>query len=118
VETSSLHCFRTPCVQFLLVGALGAGLGFAYRTHRTAEKAWSSTHYRLDERVGFPMSRGIPFGQQFILDAEGGRIEVPLPEGQEIDFNGATWWSVDGSGRMRTWNKERVEVFPTLLSGP
>lgn len=104
--------------QILAVALLGAGVGLAYRSHRVRETAWASTHYRLNEKVGFPMSRGIPFRQQYVLDAEGGRIEVPVGDGQEIDFSGATWWNVDETGRMRTWNEERVEVFPTLLSGP
>lgn len=102
--------------QLLIVAALGTAVGLAYQRHRAAEVKWSSTHYRLDETVGYPMSRGIPFRQQYILDAEGNRIDVPLKDGQQIDFNGATWWSIDESGRMRTWNEEQVEVFPKLVS--
>lgn len=102
--------------QLLIVAALGIAVGLAYRRHRATEVEWSSTHYRWDETVGFPMSRGIPFRQQYFLDTEGKRIEIPLEDGQRIDLNGATWWSVDESGHMRTWNEERVEVFPQLIS--
>lgn len=112
----AMRLLAKPWLQFLVVALVGVGVGLAYRTHREAEVTWSATHYRLDERIGFPMSRGIPFRQQYILDAQGRRIEVPLEDGQEIDFNGATWWNVDESGRMRIWSEDRVEVFPTLLA--
>ncbi len=111
-----MRLLKNPWAQFLIVSVLGICVGLIYRHYRATEVAWSSTHYRLDETVGVPMIRAIPFRQQYILDAEGKRIEVPLKEGQEIDFNGAMWWNVDESGRMRTWNEERVEVFPKLIS--
>jgi hypothetical protein len=111
-----MRILANPWAQILIVALLGAGVGLAYRSHRGRETAWAATHYRLDESIGFPMSRGIPFRQQYILDAEGRRIEVPLGEGQEIDFNGASWWNVDETGRMRTWREDRVEVFPTVMA--
>ena len=110
-----MRALKNPWIQLVVVVALGVGVGLWYREHRAARTAWASTHYRLDETIGFPLSQGIPFGQQYLLDAAGERIAMPLEEGQELELDGATWWSVDESGRMRIWNEERVEVFPTLI---
>lgn len=106
---------RRPWTQLLLVAALGGCVGLAYRRHRAAEIEWSSTHYRMDEKISFPMNEGIPFPRQYVLDARGRRIELPPEDGAQVDFHGAAWWSIDAAGRVRTWNEERVEVFPTLV---
>ena len=108
---------RLPWLEILLAAALGTGSGWAYRAHRAAEAAWTERHYRLDESIGFPAGRagpGIPFRQQHVFGAGGERIDVPLPPGQELDVHGATWWSLDETGRMRLWNEARDEVFPTV----
>jgi hypothetical protein len=108
-----MRFLRSPWSELAFAALLGTASGLAYRLHRAAADTWSAAHHRLDERVGLPASTAIPFRRRFVLGAGGERIDLPLPEGHGLDLHGAAWWSVDATGRLRTWNEERVEVFPT-----
>ncbi len=110
-----MHDLKNIWFQLALVAVVGTGVGLVYKQHRQAELDWHKSHSRLNETVSFPMLTGIPFGKQFFLDAEGMRIDVPPPDNREIDYRGATWWSIEDTGRMHLWNQDRVEVWPKLL---
>ncbi len=104
-------------LQAVLVAAVGTGTGLAYKQHKQAEIDWQATHYRLHEDASYSLRSGVPFQSQFYLDADGRRIDVPTPEGVEVDYQGATWWSVEDSGRMHLWTEDRIEVFPRIEVG-
>lgn len=105
----------TLWAQLALVAIAGGSAGMIYRHQANVETEWLKTHYRLNEAMSFPLHKGISFEQQHLIDGTGQRINLPLPEGRAVDYNGATWWRVDESGRMRFWNEAREEVSPAMV---
>lgn len=101
-------------VQLAVIAVLGGSIGLRWKQHRVAEAEWHATHYRLHEKANFPLAKGFPFREQFFVTDAGERVVVPLKDGRTVDRNGATWWSVEDSGRMRLFGEDREEVFPTV----
>lgn len=113
-----MRYLRSFKVQFLLIATLGVCTSQLYSQHKRVELNWRATHFHLDEKAGYSALQGLPFDRQYFLDASGDRIDVPTAPEEQINYNGAIWWSIDPSGQMRLWSDDRVEVFPSLVKGP
>lgn len=111
-----MHLLKRTWIQFGVVILIGSTAGLRWKRHRTAEAKWQATHYRLDEKAELPLLHGVSFERQFFLDESGQRHVVPLGEGLVADWDEvASWWSLDGDGRMHFFDEDRVEVYPNAI---